>query len=173
MFELYTDEARRSISLAYIAARQFDSTKIETEHLLLGLMSENLAFVNRFLAPEASEDWLRARTAKREDIYTDSGDMTFTDESNRVFSFAAEEASVMCCQLIGIEHLLLGVLREEGNLAARMLRERGANIERIRKELARCPHQPTPNSERKLQVIERLHEILASAGPPRLDLPKN
>jgi ATP-dependent Clp protease ATP-binding subunit ClpC len=57
----------------------------------------------------------------------------------RALAFAAEEAERMRQDVIGAEHLFLGLLREESCIAAKMLRERGAEIETIRKKLSESP----------------------------------
>ena len=92
MFERYTPEARRLIFFAWVEASQFGSPKTETEHLLLGLVRENLSLVNRFLSAEASEDSIRTRilasATKRESIPAHLIDKSFADESNRVLAFA-------------------------------------------------------------------------------------
>ena len=167
MAERYTEEARRTFFYAHIEASQFTSTMIETEHLLLGLARENMALVNRFLISQASEESLRSNISangkKSEGISTDSLNMSFSDESKHAMSFAEEEADRMGYKHIGIEHLLLGLLRDESCTAARMLRERGANIERIRKELETTPYQLLSKNAGRHLVIEGVRGILASA----------
>jgi ATP-dependent Clp protease ATP-binding subunit ClpA len=162
MFEQYTPEARRSIAFAY-AASQLGSLMIGTEDLLLGLVRENIALMNRFVITEGLEDSFRSQIMANPlpsgTVPTGLAEMLFTDESKRVLSFAAEDAERMGHQHVGIEHLLLGLLREEDCFAARMLRDRGADIERIRKELAATPHRPPPKEERIRREIDEIREI--------------
>lgn len=157
MFEGYSEEARRAIVLACIEAGNSGYPMIEAEHLLLGLLREDIALVNRFLIPEASgasiRNQIKTRAAVRQRIPATRVNMSLTDESKRVLSFAAEEAELVGSTQIGIEHLLLGLLREEKCVAAKMLRERGANIEQIRHALAIVPHQPARRKERMLREI--------------------
>ncbi|MFP3853969.1 MAG: Clp protease N-terminal domain-containing protein, partial [Anaerolineales bacterium] len=47
----------------------------------------------------------------------------FTQRARRVLSLAHEEAERMHHNYIGTEHLLLGLIREEGGVAGRVLRE--------------------------------------------------
>jgi ATP-dependent Clp protease ATP-binding subunit ClpC len=54
-----------------------------------------------------------------------------------VLAYAAEEAEALVNQYIGIEHLLLGLLREEKSFAAALLRQRGLGLKSIRAELRR------------------------------------
>ena len=49
----------------------------------------------------------------------------FTQRARRVLSLAHEEAERLHHNYIGTEHLLLGLIREEGGVAGRVLRELG------------------------------------------------
>jgi len=55
----------------------------------------------------------------------------FTERSQRALQFAAEEAKNFNHNYIGTEHLLLGIIREGGQ-AAKVLKDLGANDEKIR-----------------------------------------
>ena len=49
----------------------------------------------------------------------------FTQRARRVLSLAHEEAERLHHNYIGTEHLLLGLIREEGGIAGRVLRDLG------------------------------------------------
>jgi len=140
MFEKYTEKARRVIFFGRYEASQFGGHCVETEHLLLGLLREDKALSNRFLrefAPvEAIRKQIEANTVVREKVST-SVDMPLSDESRRVLGHAGEEAERLSHNHIGTEHLLLGLLREEGCFAARILNEHGLRLSAVREELAR------------------------------------
>jgi ATP-dependent Clp protease ATP-binding subunit ClpA len=167
MFEEYTPEAKRSMLFARGAAFQLGSETIEGVHLLLGLARENIELVNRFLSSSVTESTFQSEITNS--ASTSSADLEqlfnvpFSSESKRIFSFAAEEATRMSQERVGIEHLFLGLLREENCLAARMLRERGADVVRVRNELAVKPHLPPATQERVLREIEKMRKILADA----------
>jgi len=55
----------------------------------------------------------------------------FTQRARRVLSLAQEAAERMQHSYIGTEHLLLGLMREEGGVAGRGLRELGLEMERV------------------------------------------
>src|SRR5437762_8730055 len=143
MFERYTEKARRVIFFARYEASQFGSPYIETEHLLLGLLREDKALTNRFLRSHASVESIRKQieghTTIREKVST-SVDLPLSNECQRVLAYAAEEAERLSDKHIGTEHLLLGLLREEGSFAAAILRERGLSVEAVRAELAQHSH---------------------------------
>ena len=55
----------------------------------------------------------------------------FTQRARRVLSLAHQEAERMRHNYIGTEHLLLGLIREEGGVAGRVLRELGLEADRV------------------------------------------
>ncbi len=140
MFERYTEKARRAMFFARFEASQFGSPKIETEHLLLGLLREDKALAHRFVRPPASMESIRkqieARTTVREKVST-SVDLPLSQESERVLAYAAEEAEQLSHKDIRTEHLLLGLLREEKCFATEILHGCGLRLATIREELRR------------------------------------
>ncbi len=61
----------------------------------------------------------------------------FTQRARRVLSLAHQEAERMRNNYIGTEHLLLGLIREEGGVAGRVLRELGLEVERVQEMVER------------------------------------
>jgi len=61
----------------------------------------------------------------------------FTQRARRVLSLAHQEAERMRHNYIGTEHLLLGLMREEGGVAGRVLRELGLETERVQEIVER------------------------------------
>jgi bifunctional UDP-N-acetylglucosamine pyrophosphorylase/glucosamine-1-phosphate N-acetyltransferase len=149
MFERYTEKARRVIFFARYEASQVGSPTIETEHMLLGLMREDIALTNRFLRAHASLEsivkQIRENSVIREKVSA-STDLPFSNENKRVLAYAAEEAERLTHKHIGTEHLLLGLLREEKCFAARILEERGLKLKQIRDEVARMTKETVVNA---------------------------
>jgi ATP-dependent Clp protease ATP-binding subunit ClpC len=56
----------------------------------------------------------------------------FTDRARRVLSLAQEEAQRFNHNYIGTEHILLGLIREEDGVAARVLSNMGVRLEQVR-----------------------------------------
>ena len=61
----------------------------------------------------------------------------FTQRARRVLSLAHQEAERMRHNYIGTEHILLGLIREEGGVAGRVLRELGLEEERVQEIVER------------------------------------
>jgi ATP-dependent Clp protease ATP-binding subunit ClpC len=77
----------------------------------------------------------------------------FTQRARRVLSLAQEEAERMNHSYIGSEHVLIGLLREEGGVAGRVLRELGLDANRVQtmvERLAGGPGTRTPFSKVEL-----------------------
>ncbi|HNB51555.1 MAG TPA: ATP-dependent Clp protease ATP-binding subunit [Anaerolineales bacterium] len=66
-----------------------------------------------------------------------SGKDRLTQRARRVLSLAHEEAERMRHNYIGTEHLLLGLIREEGGVAGRVLRELGLETRRVQEMVQR------------------------------------
>ncbi len=64
----------------------------------------------------------------------------FTQRARRVLSLAQDEAERMQHNYIGTEHLLLGLIREEGGVAGRVLRDLGLDPRRVEDLVLRMTH---------------------------------
>ncbi len=67
----------------------------------------------------------------------------FTERSRNVVVLAQEEAVLLRHNYIGTEHLLLGLLREEDGLGARVLETFDVTLEEVRAQVARVVAQGT------------------------------
>jgi len=67
----------------------------------------------------------------------------FTQRARRVLSLAQEEAERLQHNYIGTEHLLLGLIREEGGVAGRVLRELGLEQKRVEELVERMTRAST------------------------------
>ena len=147
MFELFTENARRVIFFARYEASQYGSPYIETEHMLLGLLREDQALIGRFLGPTdvaaAIRTEIERQITSRERI-SPSVEVPLSHKSKQVLTLAAEESDRLGHRHVGTEHLLVGLLRVEGSLAAKLLRERGLKPGPIGEQLAKAP---SPNSK--------------------------
>jgi uncharacterized protein (TIGR03435 family) len=139
MFERFTERARRVLFFARYEASQLGSASIDTEHLLLGLIREAKGITTHLFADAGiALDDIRGevlrRVPERPKIST-SVEIPFGAATMHVLQHAAEEADGLSHDYIGTEHLLLGLLREQGSLAAEMLTSRGLQLDRVRERI--------------------------------------
>ncbi len=181
MFERYTEKARRVLFFARYEATRYASPVIETEHLLLGLLRETKALFEYFLTANATEDSFRKQIGGDLDAGKRTvADMNppLSDECKRVLAYAESEADRMEHKLVAPEHLFLGLLCEESCVAARMLKTRGADIERIREEMTISAHAAQPLERKAAEALRRQAAPKAGdatqiiTGPLRIDLYK-
>lgn len=137
MFDKYTEKARRVVFFARLEATQFGSPSIESEHLLLGILREDEALINRFLQSDASVESIRDRiealSGKRKPLPSDQ-DLPLSTEAKRVLTYSAEEARELASEQVSTEHIFLGLLRAKSGLAANLLNEHGVKISTVREE---------------------------------------
>ncbi len=68
----------------------------------------------------------------------------FTERARRIVFYAQEEAGRMGEKYVSTEHLLLGLVRENDCVAARIFDILGMSLGRIRSEIERQAAQGTP-----------------------------
>jgi hypothetical protein len=87
----------------------------------------------------------------------------FTQRARRVLVLAQESAEQLKHSYIGTEHLLLGLFREEGGLAGRVLRDLGINeqrrVEEVLKELTPAEAQTTNTALDLAPATKRVLEL--------------
>jgi ATP-dependent Clp protease ATP-binding subunit ClpA len=138
MFERFTEQARRVVQLAQDEARTLGHDHVGTEHVLLGLLREADSLAARALGSVG----VTLENARAEVVHLQAssatvttGQIPFTPPAKKVLELALREALVLDHNYIGPEHILLGVLRQDEDLAAQILRQLGADTTKIRVEL--------------------------------------
>ena len=134
MFEQNTQEARRAVFFARKEAGTMGAASIAGEHLLLGLLREDLGIENALPGPSATlriRQQIEAQSAGGAKL-ADHIDMPLGSDCQRVF----EEAGKLNQPLIGTEHLLLALLHQEKCLAAQILLEQGFDLLKFRSQPA-------------------------------------
>jgi hypothetical protein len=140
MFERFTEKARRVIFFARYEASQYGSTSIDTQHILLGLLREDIALMHRYAGPIQSSTEVRTeveRFIKRGAPVATSAEVPLSADSKKILKFAGEEADRLAHRHIGTEHILLGIFRLPDSLAAKVLLGRGAKPNEIREQMAK------------------------------------
>lgn len=127
MFENYTERSRKVISWARIRAQSMMSEFIGTEHVLLGIMDEGGGVAAKIMkANGLTAASVQAEVAKRIKPPATPpeyrGQIPFTPRTKRVFELAGEAMSYYKHDVIGTEHLLIGLVKENEGIASDVLR---------------------------------------------------
>ena len=145
MFERFTERARQVVVLAQDEARALKHNYIGTEHILLGLLREEEGLAARVLdSLDITVEEVRAQVARivgQGDEVT-TGQIPFTPRAKKVLELALREALSLGHNYIGTEHILLGLVRENEGVAARILLDFDADAEKIRNEIIRMLSGP-------------------------------
>ena len=168
MFERFTERARQVVVLAQEEARSLKHNYIGTEHLLLGLLREEEGVAARVLdGLEVSVEEVRAAVVRIVGSGEESpqGQIPFTPRAKKVLELALREALSLGHNYIGTEHILLGLVREDEGVAARILLDLDAEPEKIRNEVMRALSGPgrrssqasggSPESKRAAKVLDQ------------------
>src|SRR5687767_2814634 len=145
MFERFTERARQVVVLAQEEARTLKHNYIGTEHILLGLLREEEGLAARVLESlDITVERVRAQVVRivgsGEEVT--SGQIPFTPRAKKVLELALREALSLGHNYIGTEHILLGLVRENEGVAARILLDVDADSEKIRNEVIRMLSGP-------------------------------
>lgn len=144
MFERYTERARRSIFFGRYEASMFGSLEITAEYLLLGILRDDRRVALQLgLTADGIRKELEQIAAPTGERISTSVDMPLTMEAKRALAYAAEESDALKHRQIDSEHLVLGLLRVEECLAAKLLRAHGVEYDKYRASLER-PVQVVP-----------------------------
>ena len=140
MFDRFTDRARRVMLLAREEAKKFGHDYIGTEHILLGLIKEGsgvAAHVLKNLGLELKKIRLEVEKLVQSDASVSPAQQQppYTPRAKKVLELSLEEARNLGHNYVGTEHLLLGLIRENDGLAARVLINLGVKLEQVRDEV--------------------------------------
>jgi ATP-dependent Clp protease ATP-binding subunit ClpC len=162
MFERFTERARQVIVLAQEEARILRHNYIGTEHLLLGLLREADGVAARVLGSlDVGLEEVRGEVTRivGEGDHESQGQIPFTPRAKKVLELALREALSLGHNYIGTEHILLGLVRENEGVAARILNDLDVDADRARQEVMRvlsgpARRQPRGSSSQAADVAE-------------------
>jgi len=139
MYQNFTENARKVMSLANKEALRFNHDYVGTEHILLGLIRVGTgvaAHVLRNLNVDSRSIRLEVEKMVPPGPETVTmGQLPFTPRAKKVLELSVEEAHALGHNYVGTEHLLLGLLRENDGVAARALMNLGLKLDRVRQEV--------------------------------------
>jgi len=144
-FERFSEGARRVLTRAQGEAQRLGHNYIDTEHILLGIAGEESGVASKVLSNfgisvnkiQAAVEFVIGKGERR----ATKGDVDLAPRAKRAIEFAVDEARRLNSSYIGVEHLLLGLLRESEGVAFSVLESFGITLERTRDEVSRVGKQ--------------------------------
>jgi ATP-dependent Clp protease ATP-binding subunit ClpC len=178
-FEKFSERARRSLTRAQEEAQHFGHSYIDTEHILLGLVSEEDGVASKVLnnlgVPaskiRAAIEFVVGRGEK-----SAVNEVGLTPRAKKVIELAVDEARRLNHSYIGTEHLLLGLLREHEGTASGVLESFGITLEKVQAETNSILSQNVPQarvatrSTAKTPILDQLGiDLTAASRAGKLD----
>ena len=144
----FTPRAEEALRLSQEAAEEMGHGYVGSEHLLLGLIREEEGIAHRVLAEYGVTDEMVCSVLQRSVGKGMSGaapSQGLTPRAKSVVELAVSESARMGSSYIGTEHLLMGILREGGNMALRILRTMGVDPNKMYSSIVKKLHD-TPHA---------------------------
>jgi ATP-dependent Clp protease ATP-binding subunit ClpC len=172
VFERFTDRARRVVVLAQEEARFLNHNYIGTEHILLGLLNEGEG-----IAAQALESLDIDLASVRDEVVkiigqgqqSPSGHIPFTPRAKKVLELSLREALQLGHNYIGTEHILLGLIREGEGVAAQVLQQLGAELQKVRQTVIQLLSGPGGSEEQQPKTAGAGGRESSSSGSTVLD----
>jgi len=174
MWEKFTTSSRKAIKKATEEAKHFRNDTVDTEHLLLGLISDENAFAVRVLKElDVPIERLRSHVVQVIPIGAyDFENVQFSAETKEVLEHAYKEARNLKHQHIGTEHLLLGLMKVTQGKAYRILKDFGATYQPARNktlEIINTSQKPQKHKTKTPTLDEFGIDLTREAVEHRLD----
>ena len=136
----FSPRVKDVISYSREEALRLGHDYIGTEHLLLGLIREGDGIAIK-LIKSLGIDIVRLRKTIEDAVKGTSGasvnlgNIPLTKQAEKVLKITYLEAKIFKSEIIGTEHLLLSILRDEDNIASQLLNQFGINYEVFKAEV--------------------------------------
>jgi ATP-dependent Clp protease ATP-binding subunit ClpC len=135
----FTEHVRKVLANARNEATRLHHEYVGTEHILLSIARTPDGIASAVLdALSVNRDEIIAQledTVKPGRATEDVGpDLPYTSRAKKTLELAMAEARLLSHGYVGTEHLLLGLIAEERAIAAQVLLDHGATLERARAE---------------------------------------
>ena len=155
MKDKYTKNAEAALKAAKEASRKTRQNYIGTEHLILGLAQEPDGVASKILAENGVTRERLEEMISQLNIHP--GSLALLDQEGysprcqKVLRMAASQADRYRSDRVGTEHILLAIILEKDNVAAKILEAMGTNVSRIYFELLAAMGEDTAAHRDDLQ----------------------
>ncbi|NLB70890.1 MAG: ATP-dependent Clp protease ATP-binding subunit [Chloroflexi bacterium] len=157
----FTQKAKRVLSLAQQEAEEAKAEVIGSEHLLLGLLIEEGTAAKRVLDDLGVElDSVRVivKELNEDEESIETGASNLGDDVKRLLEQALAEALADKAAMVGTEHLILAMSRDENSAAMRVLGMLGLTPEQVIRQTVRVMDE-YQRMQDEIQKAERLDEL--------------
>lgn len=137
-YERFTQKAIIAMNIAQGESRRLGHQYVGTEQILLGLVGEGSGFAAQFLT-SVGVNLENAQIEVEKIIGRGKGntplDIPFTPRAKQALELSVEQSRQLNVNYVGTEHLLLGILKEGGGAAVRVLENLGVDLVSLEQRL--------------------------------------
>ena len=154
MIDRFTTKARTAINLAEQAAGRLGHSYVGTEHLLLGLLEEGSGVAARVLIENGVREdkvlGLISQLIAPDQAVSVREDGGYTPGARRVLENSYREAVRFKANLIGTEHLLISIIRDNDCVASRLLNTIGVSVQKLYIDVLAAMGEDAPANKEEL-----------------------
>lgn len=166
----FTEQVRHTLAHAREEAGGLNHEYVGTEHILLGLLRETkgvVADVMKSLAIDVEKTRQSLiDVLKKGRGFATGPDLPYTSRGKKTLELAMAQAREWGHTYVGAEHLLVGLVREQGGIGAQVLAQAGVTIDNVRAATLKCLGEEnlaesaakSPNAVRSVVVEIHLHD---------------
>jgi len=168
----FSNRVQDVIRLSREEALRLGHDYIGTEHLLLGVIREGEGIAVKILR-NLSVDLYKLKKAIEDTVRSSGGTLTIgniplTKQAEKVLKITYLEAKLYKSDVIGTEHLLLSLLRDDDNIAAQILHQFNIHYDVVRAELDNIisgkPSSPPPATQAEKRPEKSKTPVLDNFG---------
>ncbi len=135
----FSERVQEVIRLSREEALRLGHDYIGTEHLLLGIIREGQGVAVKILR-NLDVDLVKLKKAIEDTVRSAGGTLTIgniplTKQAEKVLKITQIESKIFKSDIIGTEHILLAILRDEDNIATQLLHQFNVTYDNTRAEL--------------------------------------
>jgi ATP-dependent Clp protease ATP-binding subunit ClpC len=159
MIDRFTTKARTAINLAVQAAERLGHGYVGTEHLLIGLLEEGSGVASRVLEENGvKEDKvlnLISQLIAPDQAVRLQEDGGYTPGARRVLENSYREAVRFKANLIGTEHVLISIIRDNDCVASRLLNTIGVSVQKLYIDVLAAMGEDAPANKEELMKTHK------------------
>ena len=149
MFEKFTERARRVMGFSRQEAQRLGSEFIGTEHMLLGILQEGNGLGARVLRSYQADyksvrQQIEILVPPAGNSNLALGQLPFSPKSKRAIELASDASLELGHDVIGTEHLLIGLVDVTEGIAAKALTKLGLSLDEVRHKVLEAIGEPDP-----------------------------
>ncbi len=154
----FSQRVRDVLSFSREEAIRLGNESIRVEHLFLGILKEGKGIAFHLMA-EMGIDMIKIKklieksTKKEDKVIPPKEGIPFVRQAEKTIKLTYLEAKLFKSELVGTEHLLLAILKDQDNLVTSLLENSGLNYKKAVHELGQFYNNSAPSADKSSDLF--------------------